>query len=114
MKTTTNTQHTPGADQWAIQPNQADHGETTAIVDAKGDIVAIIPSAAWDDEASGLERDKANCRLIASAPDLLAIVRAFDAECARAAMNESKPRVSVLARLHAESRTAIAKAEGKA
>ncbi|CAN7620855.1 hypothetical protein LJR289_004601 [Pseudoduganella sp. LjRoot289] len=51
-----------------IQPCQADHGETTLIVDSKNVVVASIPSAVWNEKARLVfPQDLGNAALILQA-----------------------------------------------
>lgn len=57
---------------WSIMPRAANHGEHTVICNAQADILAIIPSAAWDEKAViPFPEDRFNARLFRAAPELL-------------------------------------------
>lgn len=69
------TNHTPGP--WVIAPLVSNHGAHTCIQTEQADTLAVIPSRAWDEKATDVEAvtDRANARLMRTAPEMLAALR---------------------------------------
>lgn len=99
----TKSHHTPGP--WEVLPAQWDEGETLCIQTASiGDVVAFI-------EGPANERDYANARLIAAAPELLdALEGLLNLNDVKQALNSKSHDVR---KSHAKALAAIAKARGE-
>ena len=96
--------HTPGSWHSTEQDNALDIGHVSSSRDGFGDIATT-----WNDNA------KANARLIAAAPDMLAALKDVDALWSNDALNfaEEMNLASPVGIVWAKVRAAIAKADGK-
>lgn len=102
------TQHTPGP--WSLCSAPASDPYTARnVVADNGETVATIASGYHHEQPFTLSQDeaRANARLIAAAPDLIAALSAIRAACTRIEDDEEIDAAKALAD------AAIAKAEGK-
>ena len=95
-----NKQHTPGP--WNVGDDSPNDYEGP-IIDTRDRAVAVITI---DHETESTPEDRANARLIAAAPELLAAL----IELEQFTDHEARPLASV--KLYAQARAAIAKATG--